>query len=123
MEWVLSLSINRFVTRLWLLLVAHAVTDCLLQDPKLTSIGVFKNRHRGHAKKAFGEGGHEVYWLVAHGLLNGLGVFCVTLNPWLGIFETVSHTLIDFGKIEGKYGVHLDQSFHLGTKILWCILA
>ena len=118
----MSFAINAFIDQLWKLGAAHAVTDCLLQDPKLFSIGYFKNRHRRDATKAFGEDGHHIYWLIAHGFLNGLGVWWATGSIGFGIAETLCHIAIDYGKIEKYYGVHRDQAFHGLCKIVWAIL-
>ena len=111
-----------FMDQLWKLAAAHAVTDCLLQDPKLFSIGYFKNRHLRDAKKAFGEDGHAIYWLIAHGLLNGLGVYWATGSASFGLLETVAHIIIDHLKIERRINVHTDQALHGLCKIGWAIL-
>jgi hypothetical protein len=41
---------------------------------------------------------------------------------WLGLFETVAHWVIDFGKSEGWYGFHLDQILHVVCKIAWAYI-
>ena len=112
-----------FLIELWKLCVAHAITDCFLQDPKLFSVGYFKNPNNYEANKTFKEGGHWPYWLFAHGLMNGLGVAVATGSCTLGIAETIAHSLIDYGKCRKWYNVHIDQFFHLICKIGWAYIA
>lgn len=117
MDWVL------FSYSLWKLCVAHAVTDCFLQDPKLFSVGYFKQPNSSQAYAIFGEGGHWPYWLLAHGLINGLGVAVVTGSLFLGIAETFAHVTIDYGKMKKWYNVHVDQALHFLCKIGWAYIA
>ena len=117
MDWVL------FSCNLWKLCVAHAVTDCFLQDPKLFSVGFFKNPYNCEANKTFREAGHWPYWLLAHGLMNGLGVAIATSSSGLGIAETLAHIFIDYGKMQKWYNVHMDQAFHLLCKLGWAYVA
>lgn len=108
-----------WVSLLFWLGVAHAVTDVLLQDPKLVSIGDYKQKAYCDAQ---GWHGHWPYWLLAHGLFNGAGVAIVTGNVLLGIFETMAHSLIDWGKCEQLYDVHIDQLLHLMCKLGWAAI-
>jgi hypothetical protein len=62
------------------------------------------------------------YWLSAHTLVHGGAVFLITGSLTLGVLETVVHWLIDFGKCEGWFGIHVDQALHVGCKVLWCVL-
>jgi hypothetical protein len=67
------------------------------------------------------------YWLTAHALLHGACVGVVF--RWVGfdwhvvvafgLAETVIHWLIDFGKCEKLYSIHVDQAFHVLCKLAW----
>ena len=46
-------------------------------------------------------------------------MFVVTGIWWLGALEALAHALIDFGKCEGRYGIHVDQGLHVACKIVW----
>jgi hypothetical protein len=73
------------------------------------------------------------YWLTAHALLHGAAVGIIVWwgyrdlwgndiwNVAIGfaIAETVIHWLIDLGKCEKLYGIHVDQSLHLICKVIW----
>jgi hypothetical protein len=98
------------------LLVGHAVMDYALQAGPMA---VEKCRHSTtDLQKAV----PWYYWLSAHTLGHGGAVFLVTGSLSLGVLETVIHWLIDFGKCEGWFGIHVDQALHVGCKVLWCVL-
>ncbi len=119
-----------FISILWKLLAAHAVTDCLLQDWKINSIAIKKRRIPVVLSEQDQEETNEYkkpnydwpYWLWSHACLNGLGVYWATGNPLLGLAESVAHSIIDFLKCEGFYGLHVDQALHLSCKILWVVI-
>lgn len=64
------------------------------------------------------------HWvLTAHSLLHGVMVAFV-LNPLFGLFEALTHGLIDYSKESGRLGTGnkgfiMDQSLHLGLKAIW----
>ena len=92
------------------LLIAHSVCDVFLQSERMEK------------RKTRQEGGvHWFYWMLAHSLINGLGVWVATGVMELGIVETILHFAIDLGKCEGKYGVNFDQLLHLITKVAYCV--
>jgi Protein of unknown function (DUF3307) len=62
------------------------------------------------------------YWLSAHAVIHGGAVYLITGSLFLGLAETVIHWLIDFGKCEDWFGIHVDQALHVGCKVLWCVL-
>ena len=93
------------------LLIAHAITDVFLQSERME---VRKTPQGGNE--------HWFYWMLAHSLMNGLGVWIATGLMGLGITETVTHFAIDTGKCEKLYGVHIDQLLHLGTKLVWLLV-
>lgn len=106
------------------LLCGHALADFALQTEWIARN---KNRHAvpmGYDPALHGP--KQSIWpyvLSAHALIHGLAVFLATGSYILGAAESVVHWLIDFGKCERWYGVHLDQAMHLGCKALWIALA
>ena len=108
----------QFCRLLWWLLVAHALSDVVGQSERMA-----KYKRRAYWQEQGVRPAHWGYWLLAHGLLNGLGVALVTGKWWLGVCETVAHALIDWGKCEEHYNVHIDQFLHLACKVSWAWLA
>ncbi len=113
--------IETIVTLLFYLLVAHALVDFSLQTDAMAK---GKNRHN---KKTEPPPGQKFipcwgYWLSAHALQHGGCVAIVTDSITLGIAETITHWLIDFGKCEAWYNVHTDQILHFGCKLLWIFI-
>ena len=104
------------------LLMGHAVADCALQSD---SMARGKNRNRVPLNIPSGQKRQIAwpYFLTSHALIHGASVFVITGSIWLGISETIAHWFIDFGKCENWYGIHLDQSLHIGCKLLWIFLA
>jgi len=101
------------VEQFWWLLVAHAVTDLLLQNERMA---LLKSRLQNPLK------GDWVCWMAAHALINGAGVVLITGVWWLGLAETVWHGLTDTLKTEKKIGLLVDQTSHLVSKVFWAIL-
>lgn len=102
------------------LLIGHAVADFALQTD---TIAKGKNRHR----KTDPPPGQKYvpcwpFFLSAHALIHGGAVTIATGSLLLGLFETIAHWLIDFGKCDNWYGVYTDQALHLGCKICWVLL-
>jgi hypothetical protein len=108
---------------LFWLVTSHAVMDFWAQSDALAKM---KNRHRDPA--AFCPPGQKPqamwgYALTAHALMHGAGVALVTGSVSLGIAETASHWLIDFGKCDNLYGIHCDQALHIACKLVWLAVA
>lgn len=97
----------------FLLLAAHAVCDYPLQGE---AVAINKNRN---AKTELQKHVPWYYWLASHALMHGGAVALITGSAGLGLAETVAHFLIDFGKCEGKYSIHVDQYLHIACKIAW----
>ncbi len=36
--------------------------------------------------------------------------------------ELIAHMLIDYGKCDGRYGLHVDQALHVACKVLWLVV-
>lgn len=109
--------------RLFLLLIAHAVTDYALQPP---NVALGKNRHAG-PPPGYDEGAHGTLmpiWpmvMAAHALINAGGVYVITGNITFACIEFVLHFAIDTAKCEKTYNVFVDQLFHLLTKIIFAV--
>lgn len=103
------------------LLCGHALADYALQSPWMAQA---KSRHVP-APEAYSpalHGPRQVIWpyvLGSHSLIHGLMVFLATGSVALGVCETACHWLIDFGKCERWYGIHVDQWLHLACKLAW----
>jgi hypothetical protein len=72
--------------------------------------------------------GHDVtlpwhWWLGAHAGIHGFLVGAITGIPLLGLAEWAMHSLIDFGKCQGFYGLPGDQALHLSCKLVWTLVA
>ena len=71
-----------------------------------------------------------IMWLTHHSMIHGLVtmgiIYLITRNLVfsciIGIIETVSHWIIDFGKCENWYNPIVDQLLHIGIKI-WYVIA
>lgn len=107
--------------RLFLLLIAHAVTDYALQPP---NVALGKNRFAG-PPPGYEPGAHGKIlpvWpmvMAAHALINAGGVYIVTGNITFACIEFVLHFAIDWAKCEKTYNVFVDQSLHLVTKLMF----
>jgi hypothetical protein len=62
------------------------------------------------------------YWLTAHAAVHGLGVALVTGSAFLGLLEMIAHWLIDLGKCEKWYSIHVDQTLHALCKFAWVLV-
>jgi hypothetical protein len=104
---------NHTLSLLFLLVAAHAVMDFPLQGDM---VATQKSRHSTHAIQQ-----HVpwLYWLAAHALSHGLAVALVTGSAALGMWETLVHCVIDFGKCEKWFNIHVDQLLHVLCKVLW----
>ena len=108
--------LTREVVLLLELLVGHVVMDFWAQSDALAQM---KNRNRPNTRVPPGQAPQVIwpYALTAHAMMHGAAVYCVTDSITFGVFETVCHWLIDFGKCENLYGVHFDQLMHVTCKV------
>jgi hypothetical protein len=103
------------------LLMVHAFVDFVLQPDSMI---------RGKNRKAKTDSGSHIkknppvwpYWMTAHTLVHGGGVWLVTGSMALGLLETALHWAIDFAKGEGRLNFHTDQIAHLACKALYAAL-
>ena len=106
-----------FVTTLWWLLAAHAVTDFALQDDRMIEL-------KNPTLTTLAERptyGPWWWWMLAHGLINGAGVGWVTGSAALGALETVAHINLDLMKCQRHIGRDIDQLGHVLYKVLWAV--
>jgi len=100
------------------LLMMHALTDFSLQSDAMAK---GKNRHK---KPDYIPEGQKltpcwIYWLSAHALISGGGVWIVTGKWWWGITETVLHWIFDFMKCDNKTNPHQDQLLHIASRLIY----
>ena len=95
-----------------LLISSHFICDYVFQTD---AIATGKNRNIDTAK--FGVDWR--YWMTTHAITHGVGVGLVTGSVTIGVLEAVSHWIIDFGKCESWYGLHIDQILHVACKLIW----
>ena len=98
------------------LLVGHAVCDYPLQAGPMASEKCRRSTTPLQRSVPW------YYWLSAHAVIHGGAVGWITGSPSLGLAEAVVHWLIDFGKCEDWFGIHVDQALHVGCKVVWCVV-
>lgn len=92
----------------FLLMCVHALCDFQLQNGAM------------HIRKRPGTE-HWYYWMAAHALISGGGVYVVTQSLFLGITETCAHFIIDTWKSGNRIGFHSDQLLHILARICYVI--
>jgi len=102
---------------LFLLLMAHAVTDFGLQSEWMARA---KNFRVPPSLPPPGQRPNVVwpFVLLAHALINAAGVYVVTQRMGFAVFECVAHFGIDLLKCYGGTDVYRDQFLHLSTKLM-----
>ncbi|MCK5600540.1 DUF3307 domain-containing protein [Candidatus Pacearchaeota archaeon] len=93
----------------FLLLCVHALTDFQLQNGMMWQC---KGR----------DCSRWYYWLTAHALICGGGVYLVTQCLALAIAEVACHWMIDFCKAEKCISLRTDQIFHVACRIAYVII-
>jgi len=109
---------RNMIEMLFILLSAHALCDYPLQGDFLAKA---KNSNDKDIVKFMGEG-FWVHALVSHSLIHGGAVALVTGSVALGVAETICHALIDHGKCQNKFNIHVDQALHVACKVLWVFM-
>lgn len=95
-----------------LLIVMHALTDYALQSEHMARLKSPKEER----PDCWG----PWWWtMLAHSLINGLGVWMITGHIILLIAETFMHLLTDTAKCQGWIGTKSDQLLHIFHKALW----
>ena len=98
------------------LLVGHVMGDFVFQR---SIMATSKCRHAEIYKTASKRFPPWYYWLLTHALVHGGAVYFITGNLALGLIETALHTVIDFGKCEHWYRIHVDQALHILCKLAY----
>ena len=80
-----------------------------------------KCRHNKHHKQGNQDFPAWYYWLSAHSLAHGGGVYLICGNIWLGLLEVALHALIDYIKCENVTTLDQDQVLHVACKIGYCL--
>ena len=68
--------------------------------------------------------GNNVYWpfwLGAHALICGGGVYVVTQSLGLAVAETIIHFVIDVAKSDNRIKFGTDQALHIFCRIIYAI--
>ena len=105
----------RFITVFIWLVAGHAFGDFVLQGDTMAE---GKNRHRNPSL----HGVNWWYWLGSHAIVHGAVTGFITGSTVLGLAEAIAHFVIDYGKCEDWYDIHLDQVLHVACKFLWTAL-
>lgn len=104
------------LTMFFLLMVSHAVCDFALQSDTMAKM---KNRNNPSQPPP---GQKPVscwfYFLTAHSVIHGGGVYLVTGNMVCALIETGSHWCVDYVKCLNITNPHQDQMLHLMFKFL-----
>ncbi len=107
---------------LFKMIVGHAIADFWAQTDALAAM---KNRHNDPSKFSPKGQKPQLIWpyaLTAHALIHGAMVWYITGSFGLFLAETLAHWVIDFGKCDNKFGIHVDQALHLLCKVIWCVV-
>ncbi len=108
------------VSLMFALLCGHAIADYALQSDFMAT-----NKNRNAIPKGYDlvrHGPMQIFWpyvLTSHALIHGAFVALLTGSTLLGLVETAAHWIIDFGKCEKKYGIHVDQWLHIACKVFY----
>ena len=94
----------------FLLLCVHALTDFQLQNGAMHD---HKIREQNIS--------YWYYWMGAHALICGGGVYIVTSSLGFAIAETIIHFVIDAIKSDNRIGFHTDQCLHIISRIIYAI--
>jgi hypothetical protein len=100
----------------WYLLGAHIFGDWVFQSH------VMATEKSRHSESPLQKAVPWYWWLSGHAFVHGFLVSLCTTSIALGMLEFAAHSIIDFGKTEGKYGMVVDQSLHMACKVVWLYL-
>ena len=106
---------------MFFLLAGHALMDYSLQGDTMAACKCRRSTHPAQQAVPW------YYWLTAHALTHGAAVGLLIqwgygnwfLAVGFAVAETLSHWLIDIGKCEKLYNIHVDQALHVLCKVLW----
>ena len=106
----------------YLLLAGHSLADTALQ-PNTMSSGKYRVRTINPRRVPVGQTPMKLWvmWLTHHAMVHGLIVYLITQSFALGIIETITHWIIDFGKCESLYNPYVDQGLHIIMKLVYVL--
>jgi len=112
-----------FIYWFWLLVAGHCIADTTFQTDFMAR---GKNRHGVIDLSRVPKGQKPIrlwwMWLMHHAMVHGLIIYLLTGRPLLGMIETASHWIIDFGKCENWYNPYIDQLLHISMKVIYVIV-
>jgi hypothetical protein len=100
---------------LFFLLVGHFLADYPLQNDYLASA---KNPTLPQ-----GQGGVWKWALTGHSMIHAGFVAIFTHSILLGVFEAITHAIIDYLKCRKLLSYHQDQWLHVSLKVVWAACA
>lgn len=102
------------IAMLFLMIAGHYLADYPLQGDFLAKA---KNRHTDVGMANW------KHALTAHAMIHSLPVALATGSMILGLAEALVHGFTDYYKCEGKITLNQDQAIHIGSKVVWAVLA
>ena len=99
---------------LFLMIFAHALADYPLQ-------GDFLSTAKNHRAPIVGVPFYQA--LGAHSVIHAGFVGLITGSIWLAFAEFIVHAATDYAKCDGRISYNTDQAIHIGSKIVWAVLA
>ena len=108
---------------IWILIAGHSLADTVFQ-PDAMGRGKNRNREIDLSRVPKGQKPLNLWpmWLTHHSLIHGLVVYLLTGKVFLGMIETCSHWIIDFGKCDNLYDPYMDQFLHIGVKVMYAMV-
>jgi len=113
---MLEIEVSPVLQMSWMLLGCHIFGDWVFQSH------IMATEKSRHSESEIQKSVKWYWWLSAHGLIHGMLITYFTGIILLGILETFSHIIIDYGKSEGMYGMPTDQILHVLCKGIWLYL-
>lgn len=112
---MIALFHSHWYVMLILLVFFHFLADYPLQGPYLSE-------SKNHLNP-LGQNGVWKHSLFAHSFIHAGFVFIVTGSLQCFLMELVVHAWTDYGKCQGWLTLNMDQSIHIGIKVLYVFLA
>lgn len=103
-----------YLTLFGLMVFAHALADYPLQ-------GDFLARAKSAVNPITGVPWYQA--LGAHSAIHAGAVGIITGSFWLALAEFIIHAITDDQKCRGYISYNVDQSIHIGCKVIWAALA
>ena len=97
------------------LMLAMAVTDLAIQ----TEVMAFA---KGDTKPTVVQDPPWYYFMGAHSMVNGCGVWLVTGNVYFGVAESVLHFVIDHLKCSHIISSRVDLTLHIGCRVIYAVI-